>query len=100
MRELEIDQTCYPFGDLRIGDNWYLAKITTLSKVFEKPLPLPVIQRVAKRLNELYYGEQKDALERTILNPLPLIVDEAAAARTLGAISTDRYRELLTNLGA
>ena len=98
MRDLEIDQTRYPFGDLCIGDHWYLAKITALSKVFEKPLPLPVILRVAKRLNELYYGGHADALERTILNPLPLIVDEAAAARTLGLISTAGYRELLTSL--
>ena len=99
MRNLEIDQTRYPFGDLRIGDHWYLAKITALSKVFEKPLPLPVILRVAKRLNELYYGGHADALTRTLLNLLPLIVDEASAARTLGVISTDRYHELLTDLG-
>lgn len=98
MRDFEIDEARYPFGALPIGDHWYLAKITTLSKVFEKPLPLPVILRVAKRLNGLHYGKQQDALTRTILSPLPLIVDEASAARTLGVISTDEYRELLTSL--
>ena len=100
MDYVEFDQDRYPFGELRVGKNWFLTNIATLERVCDKPLPLPVLQPVARKLNDLYYRKQTDALEHTLQNPLALIVDEAAAAKTLGVIGAGEYRALLNSLGA
>lgn len=100
MREPEVDQTRYPYGDLRIGDNSYVTHIPTLSKVIDIPMPLALVLRVGVRLNALHYAGEKEALLRTTLNIKPLIVDEADAAKVLGLISVDEYRDLLVKLEA
>lgn len=94
MRDPEIDQTCYPYGNLRIGDNTFLANIQTLSKVYPHPVPLEVALHAAARLNALYHSGQREALANIVTSPerlLTLVRDEANACRSRGMIDNAQY---------
>ena len=95
MRDLEIDQTCYPYGSLRIGDNTFLANIPTLEKEYPFPVPLVVALHAAARLNALYHSGQREALWNIVSSPsgmLTLMCDAAHACRSLGLIDNSQYR--------
>ncbi len=95
MRDPEIDQTCYPYGNLRIGDNTFLANIPTLEKVYPHPVPLVVALHAAARLNALYHSGQREALWNIVTSPerlFTLMCDEAHACRSLGLIDYSQYR--------
>ena len=94
MRDLKIDQTRYPYGNLRIGDNTFLANIPTLSKVYPHPVPRAVALHAAARLNSLHYSGQREALANIVTNPErlhTLVCDEAHACRSLGLIDHSQY---------
>ena len=94
MRDFEIDEARYPYGDLRIGDNTFVANIPTLSKVYPHPVPLPVALAVALRLNKLHHGGQREALNGIVTSPSKLwqlVRDEAHAARGRGLIDHSEY---------
>ena len=95
MRDPEIDQTRYPYGNLRIGDNTFLANIPTLGKVYPHPVPLVVALHAAARLNALYLSGQREALANIVTSPerlFTLVRDEAHACRSLGLIDYSQYR--------
>lgn len=94
MRDPEIDQTCYPYGTLRIGDNTFLANIPTLKKVYPHPVPLVVALHAAARLNALYHRGQREALANIVTSPahlFTLVRDEAHACRSRGLIDNSQY---------
>lgn len=94
MRDPEIDQTCYPYGNLRIGDNTFIANIPTLTKVYQHPVPLEVALHAAARLNALYHSGQREALANIVTSPerlLTLVRDEANACRSRGMIDNAQY---------
>ena len=95
MRDPEIDQTCYPYGNLRIGDNTFLAHIPTLNKVYPHPVPLVVALHAAARLNALYHSGEREALVNIVTSPerlFTLMCDAAHACRSLGLIDDSQYR--------
>ena len=95
MRDPEIDQTCYPYGSLRIGDNTFLANIPTLEKEYPFPVPLVVALHAAARLNALYHSGQREALWNIVSSPertLTMMCDAAHACRSLGLIDNSQYR--------
>lgn len=94
MRDFEIDEAKYPYGDLRIGDNTFVANIPTLAKVYLHPVPLIVALYVAERLNKLYHSGQREALANIVTSPerlFTLVRDEAHACRSLGLIDHSQY---------
>ena len=94
MRDPEIDQTCYPYGSLRIGDNTFLANIPTLEKEYPHPVPLVVALHAAARLNALYHSGQSEALANIVTSPerlFTLVRDEAHACRSRGLIDNSQY---------
>ena len=94
MRDPEIDQTCYPYGNLRIGDNTFLANIPTLEKEYPHPVPLVVALRAAAKLNALYHSGQREALLNIVTSPerlFTLVRDEAHACRSRGLIDNAQY---------
>lgn len=94
MRDFEIDEARYPYGDLRIGDNTFVANIPALTKVYPHPVPLTVALYVALRLNKLYHGGERDALNGIVTSPSKLwqlVRDEAHAARGRGLIDHSEY---------
>ena len=94
MRDPEIDQTCYPYGSLRIGDNTFLANIPTLEKEYPHPVPLVVALHAAARLNALYHSGQREALWNIVTSPerlFTLVRDEAHACRSRGLIDHSQY---------
>ena len=94
MRDPEIDQTCYPYGSLRIGDNTFLANIPTMEKEYPHPVPLVVALHAAARLNALYHSGQREALANIVTSPerlFTLVRDEAHACRSRGLIDHSQY---------
>ena len=94
MRDLEIDKTRYPYGDLRIGDNTFIAHIPMLTKVYPHPVPLYVALYVALRLNTLVHEGQREALAGIVTSPSKLwqlVRDEAHACRSKGLIDQSEY---------
>lgn len=94
MRDLEIDQSCYPYGTLRIGDNTFLTNIPTLKKVYPHPVPLVVALHAAARLNALHHSGQREALANIVTSPerlFTLVRDEAHACRSRGLIDQSQY---------
>lgn len=94
MRDPEIDQTRYPYGDLRIGDNTFLANIPKLNKVYPHPVPLVVALHAAARLNALHHSGQREALANIVTSPerlFTLVRDEAHACRSRGLIDHSQY---------
>ena len=94
MRDPEIDQTSYPYGNLRIGDNTYLAHIPTLYKVYLHPVPLVVALHAAARLNALHHSGQREALANIVTSPVKLwqlVRDEAHACCSKGLIDRSEY---------
>lgn len=94
MRDPEIDQTCYPYGNLRIGDNTFIANIPTLTKVYQHPVPLVVALHAAARLNALHHSGQREALANIVTSPerlFTLVRDEAHACRSRGMIDNAQY---------
>lgn len=94
MRDLEIDKTRYPYGDLRIGDNTFIAHIPMLTKVYPHPVPLYVALYVALRLNNLVHEGQREALAGIVTSPSKLwqlVRDEAHACRSKGLIDQSEY---------
>ena len=94
MRDLEIDKTRYPYGDLRIGDNTFIAHIPMLTKVYPHPVPLYVALYVALRLNSLVHAGQREALAGIVTSPSKLwqlVRDEAHACRSKGLIDQSEY---------
>lgn len=92
MRDLEIDKTRYPYGDLRIGDNTFIAHIPTLNKVYPHPVPLVLALHVALRLNNRYH--EGFALAGIVTSPSKLwqlVSDEAHACRSKGLIDQSEY---------
>lgn len=82
MRDFEIDKARYPYADLRIGDNTFIANIPTLTKVYPHPVPLVLALHVALRLNTLYHEGQREALAGIVTSPQKLwqlVSDEAHA---------------------
>ena len=97
MRDFEIDEARYPYSDMRIGDNTFIANIPTLTKVYPHPVPLTVAVYVSMRLNNLYHGGARDALNSIVTNQSKLwqlVRDEARAARGRGLIDHDEYRTI------
>lgn len=95
MRDPEIDQTCYPYGSLRIGDNTFIANIPTLTKVYQHPVPLEVALHAAARLNAMYHsGKAVATLANIVASPerlFTLVRDEAHACRSRGLIDNAQY---------
>ncbi len=94
MRDHEIDQTRYPYGDLRIGDNTFVAYIPTLTKVYPQPVPLVVAAAAAARLNALHHSGEREALANIVTSPerlFTLVRDEAHACRSRGLIDNSQY---------
>ena len=94
MRDFEIDKARYPYADLRIGENTYIAHIPTLYKVYLHPVPLVLAMHVALRLNNLYHEGQREALANTVTSPAKLaqlVRDEAHACRSKGLIDHSEY---------
>ncbi len=94
MRDFEIDESRYPYADLRIGDNTFVANVPTLTKVYPHPVPLIVALYVAQRLNKLYHSGERDALTNIVTSPSKLgqlVCDEAHAARGRGLIDQIEY---------
>ena len=94
MRDPEIDQIYYPYGNLRIGDNTYLAYIPALKKVYPHPVPLVLALHVAHRLNNLYHAGLREALVGIVTSPSKLwqlVLDEAHACRSKGLIDHSEY---------
>ena len=89
MRDFEIDKARYPYGNLRIGDNTFIANIPTLSKVYPHPVPSVLAQHVALRLNNLHHEGHREALAGIVTSPAKLwqlVCDEAQACRAKGLI--------------
>lgn len=98
MRDFEIDEARYPYGDLRIGDNTFIANIPTLGKVYPHPVPLTVALYVALRLNKLHHSGEREALAGIVTSPSKLwqlVSDEAHAARGRGLIGLGEYLAIL-----
>lgn len=94
MHDPDIDKTCYPYGNLRIGDNTFIAHIPTLRKVYQHPVPLEVALHVAARLNALHHSGQREALVNIVTSHerlLTLVRDEADACISLGLIDPLQY---------
>lgn len=94
MRDFEIDKARYPYGDLRIGDNTFIANIPTLNKVYPHPVPLVLALRVALRLNTMHHEGQREALAGIVTSPSKLwqlVRDEAHACRSKGLIDHSEY---------
>ena len=94
MRDFEIDKARYPYGDLCIGDNTFIANIPTLTKVYPHPVPLQVALHVALRLNNLVHAGQRAALAGIVTSPSKLwqlVRDEAHACRSKGLIDQSEY---------
>lgn len=98
MRDFEIDKARYPYADLRIGDNTFIANIPTLSKVYPHPVPVPLARHVAMRLNNLHHGGQREALTAIVTSPAKLwqlVSDEAHACWSEDLIDHCEYLEVL-----
>ncbi len=94
MRDFEIDKARYPYADLRIGDNTFIAHIPTLNKVYPHPVPLMLAQHVALRLNNLHHEGQREALAGIVTSPAKLwqlVRDEAHACRSKWLIYHSDY---------
>ena len=94
MRDFEIDKARYPYADLRIGDNTFIAHIPTLYKVYPHPVPLVLALHVALRLNNLHHEGQREALVGIVTSPSKLwqlVSDEAHACRSKGLIDHSEY---------
>ena len=94
MRDFEIDKARYPYADLRIGDNTFIAHIPTLNKVYPHPVPLQLAMHVALRLNNLHHEGQREALAGIVTSPAKLwqlVHDEAHACRSKGLIDHSEY---------
>ena len=94
MRDFEIDKARYPYGDLRIGDNTFIANIPTLSKVYPHPVPLALALHVAQRLNVLYHNGEREALFNIVSSPQrlqQLVCDEADSCRSRGLLTQVDY---------
>ena len=98
MRDFEIDKTRYPYADLRIGDNTFIAHIPTLKKVYPHQVPLVLALHVALRLNNLYHEGQREALAGIVTSHAKLwqlVRDEAHACRSKGLIDPREYFEVI-----
>ena len=98
MRDFEIDKARYPYADLRIGDNTFIAHIPTLNTVFPHPVPLQLAMHVALRLNNLHHEGQREALAGIVTSPAKLwqlVRDEAHACCSKGLIDHSEYLAVL-----
>ena len=94
MRDFEIDKARYPYADLRIGDNTFIANIPTLKKVYPHPVPLALALHVALRLNNLHHDGHREALAGIVTSPAKLgqlVRDEAHACRSKDLIDHSKY---------
>ena len=97
MRDFEIDRARYPYADLRIGDNTFIAHIPTLTQVYPHPVPRALALHVALRLNNLHHGGHREALAGIVTSPekiAQLVRDEAHACRSKGLIDQGEYLEV------
>ena len=98
MRDFEIDETRYPYADMRIGDHTFITNIPTLTKVYPHSVPPTVATYVALRLNRLYHSGERDALNGIVTDHSKLwqlVSDEAHAARGRGLINNSEYLAIL-----
>lgn len=96
-----IDKTRYPFGDMYVGDRWYITDIRQLEKVYPGALPLVVVLAASERLNALYHTGRVTELAVTLGNAprlRELIRGAAKTAYDLKHIDSGEYGEVLETL--
>lgn len=73
----EYDKGSYPYGTVRIGDNYKLARVNSGDVLYEGVLPKPVAESVALRINAVFWSRD-DAKLAEILTRIPALVKEEA----------------------